>query len=169
MLCEHKYIVLFRGDDSDFTGNQEIIVELMSKNFDFTGCKAHFSFLDFKQDFAEIPTDRKLRIAFSSQETKKFPLGAADAKVWLEDANGKIRTVANRIHVVVTQSVKEAYDNDDPQAITVVINGGGCSWEDIRKPLSEEDVFDMECSDWQLRKVCARLWTELGGKVINND
>ena len=168
MFDKHKYIVLFRGDDSDFTGNQDIVIELNTE-LDLSGCSAHFEAIGFKQDFETIPDDKKLHLVFPKSETSKLPLGTVDCKLWIEDQNEKRRTVANRIHLVVTNSVCEAYDNYDPQAITVVINGGGCSWEDIRKPLSEEDVFDMECSDWQLRKVCARLWTELGGKVINND
>lgn len=158
---KHEYIVLFRGDDSNFTGNQEIIVELKT-TLDLTGCKAHFKFLDFQQDFATIPADKKLHIVFPATATKNFPIAAMDAELWLEDANQKRRTVENRIHVVVTKSVGEAYDNDDPQAISVVVRSGV-------KILTQEDVFDMECSDWQFRKVVARLWTEFGGKVENND
>ena len=97
----------------------------------------------------------------ANSATSGFALGAADARLWLTNGH-KIRTVENRIHIVVTNRVEEAYDNDDPQAITVNISNG---WH----PLSDEDVFDMECSDWEFRKVVARLWETLGGKVDNND
>ena len=129
----HQYIVLFRGDDSDFVGNQQILLKLETE-LDLTGCKAHFRFLDFKQDFDEIPADKTLELVFQKAQTAKFPLGAMDAELWLEDSTGKRRTVANRIHVVVTNSVKQAYDNDDPQAITVVITSGSAesiSWNNI--------------------------------------
>lgn len=159
--CEHRYIVLFKGDDSDFSQNQTIDIFLQT-DIDTTGCKAHFQFMDFKQDFDEIPADKKLHLVFPSDKTKDFPLGAADAKLWLEK-NGKIRTASNRIHIVVTNSVKEAYDPDDQQAITVVITGG------TYHPLSQTDIFDMECNDWEFRKVVAKLWETLGGKVLNND
>ena len=160
-FCRHKYFVIYRGDDTDFPGNQELIVELNTAR-DLTGCSAHFQFQGFTQDFAEIPSDKKLHLIFPSSETKKFALGAADAKLWLTNGT-KIRTVESRIHVVVTNRVDEAYDNDDPQAITVTISGGG--WH----PLTEADVFDMECNDWQSRKVVAKVWETLGGKVLNND
>lgn len=159
--CKHKYFVVYRGDDTDFPGNQELIIELNTDR-DLTGCKAHFNFQGFTQDFDEIPSDKKLRLIIPNSATGKFALGAADAKLWL--TNGmKIRTVESRIHVVVTNRVDEAYDNDDPQAITVTISGGG--WH----PFTDEDIFDMECNDWEFRKVVAKIWTTLGGKVLNND
>ena len=130
---KHQYIVLFRGDDSDFVGNQQILLKLETE-LDLTGCKAHFRFLDFKQDFDEIPTDKTLELVFPKSSTANFPIGEMDAELWLEDSIGKRRTVANRIHVVVTNSVKQAYDNDDPQAITVVITSGSAesiSWNNI--------------------------------------
>lgn len=159
--CKHKYFVIYRGDDTDFPGNQELIVELNTER-DLTGCSAHFSFQGFTQDFTEIPSDKKLRLVIPNSATGKFALGAADAKLWLTNGT-KIRTVESRIHIVVTNRVDEAYDNDDPQAITVTISGGG--WH----PFTGADIFDMECNDWEFRKVVARLWTTLGGKVLNND
>ena len=131
--CKHQYLVLFKGDDSDFTGNQKIILKLETE-LDLTGCKAHFRFLDFKQDFNEIPADKTLELVFPKASTSNFPTGAMDAELWLEDSTGKRRTVANRIHIVVTLSVDAAYDNDDPQAITVVITSGSAesvSWNNI--------------------------------------
>ena len=121
--CKHKYFVIFRGDDTDFPGNQELVIEIDTTR-DLTGCSAHFSFQGFVQDFAEIPADRKLRLVIPNSETGKFALGAADARLWLTNGQ-KIRTVENKIHIVVTNRVEEAYDNDDPQAITVTISGGG--------------------------------------------
>ena len=166
MLCKkHQYFVLYRGDSSDFPGNQELIVEINTTR-DLTGCSAHFQFQDYRIDFDSIPADKKLHLVFPSSETKKFTIGASDAKLWLTYGSGtdeKTRTVENRIHVVVTNNVDEAYDNDDPQAVTVTISGGG--WH----PLTDADIFDMECNDWQFRKVVAKVWETLGGKVLNND
>ena len=130
-----KYFVMFRGDDTDFAGNQRFVVELQTE-LDLTGMTAHFRLLGFQQDFDEIPNDKKLEIVIPASSTSKFPLGSADAEVWLIDSEDRRRTVANRIHFIVTNSIREAYDNDDPQAITVVISGGGgtvdsISWNNI--------------------------------------
>jgi len=163
-----SYIILFKGDDSDFTGNQTIEVKI-DTTLDLTNCKATFKFLDYVQTFNSIPASKVLQLTFPAAQTKLWSLGSFDAEMWLTDANNKRRTVANRIHIVITKSVKDAYDNPDTQAITVVVSGGTVPWDKIGKPLAQTDVFDMECSDWQFRKVCARLWTELGGKVENND
>lgn len=182
-----SYIILFKGDDSDFTDNQTIEVKL-DTTLDLTNCKATFKFLDYVQTFDSIPATKILTLTFPADQTKLWSLGSFDAEMWLTDANNRRRTVANRIHIVITKSVKEAYESEDTQAITVNFSGGGCSWDKITNkpesfppsehthpwdevtgPLTQNDVFDMECSDWQFRKVCARLWTELGGKVENND
>lgn len=125
-----QYIVLFRGDDTDFTGNQEIAIKLETE-MSLEGVSAHFKFLDFEQDFDTIPEDKELRLVFSAEVTKQFPVGSMDAELYLVDGRRKRRTIANRIHIVVTQSVAEAYDNTDPQAITVSISGSGITWSSI--------------------------------------
>ena len=175
-----KYIVLFKGDDSDFRGNQEIIIELKAQ-IPLTGCKAYFKFLNYIQEFSEIPEDGKLTLVFPRSETEKFPLCVADGKLWIEDENGKERTLDNRIHICVTNSVPEAYCSCDPQAITVVISGekyvksvngevpdeNGNVNVPIGNILAKEDVFDMYSNDWEFRESIAKLWKAIGGSVIN--
>lgn len=175
-----QYIVLFKGDDSDFRGNQEIIIELKTQ-IPLTGCKAYFKFLNYIQEFPEIPEDGKLTLIFPRSETEKFPLCVADGKLWVEDDNGKERTVDNRIHICVTNSVPEAYCSCDPQAITVVISGekyvktvngevpdeNGNVNVSIGNILAKEDVFDMYSNDWEFRESIAKLWKTIGGSVIN--
>lgn len=116
----HVYIVLFKGDDSDFAWNQNIEITLKTE-MDLTGFRAKFSFMDFTQEFADI-TSKKLVLVFPAAATSSFPLGAADASIVLYDSEGKARTIANRIHMIVTKCVDEAYANEDPQAITVSIS-----------------------------------------------
>lgn len=180
-MVKPVFIVLFRGDDSDFQGNQDIEVKIETE-MDLTGIKARFSLLSFRQDFDTIPEDRTLRLTFGAEETRKMPLGSFDATLWLEDANGNRRTVSNRIHVVVTNSVREAYENESAQAVTVVVSGSANFVKTVNgvkpdadgnvnvsmKPLAVSDIFDMECNDWDFRRVVERLWTELGGKVVNS-
>lgn len=117
-----QYIVLFKGDDSDFQGNQSVDI-VIDTELDTTGMKAHFRFMDFVQDFDSIPDNKTLSLVFPNAKTSEFPLGAADATLRFEDASGKFRTVSNRIHIVVTNSVPEAYDNEDSQSITVTAKG----------------------------------------------
>ena len=124
MFCKPPhpvYIVLFRGDDTDFVGNQEIIVKITTER-DISGCKAYFKYMGNIQTFDEIPEDKELHLVFSREQTKEMPLGTWDAELYLIDENGKRMTVNNRIHMLVTNSVREAYFPDDPQAISVVIS-----------------------------------------------
>lgn len=136
------YLILFRGDDTDFEGNQNIDITLSSE-MDLSDKKAHFKFLDFTQDWETIPEDKILHLVIPNAQTSKFPLGAMDAKLWLEDSQGRVRMVDNRIHIVVTDRVEEAYNNDDPQAITVVVSGGAVSWETLTgKPEAFPSTWD---------------------------
>ena len=124
-----SYIVLFKGDDSDFECNQSVDI-VINTELDTTGMKAHFRFMDFVQDFDSIPENKTLSLVFPNAKTSEFPLGAADATLRFEDASGKFRTISNRIHIVVTNSVHEAYENEDSQSITVTVKGT-VTWEMI--------------------------------------
>ena len=124
MFCKPPhpvYIVLFRGDDTDFVGNQEIIVKITTER-DISGCKAYFKYMGNIQTFDAIPEDKELHLVFSREQTKEMPLGTWDAELYLIDENGKRMTVNNRIHMLVTNSVREAYFPDDPQSVSVVIS-----------------------------------------------
>ena len=124
MFCKQPhpvYIVLFRGDDTDFVDNQEIIVKITTER-NISGCKAYFKYMGNIQTFDEIPEDKELHLVFSREQTKDMPLGTWDAELYLIDENGKRMTVNNRIHMLVTNSVREAYFPDDPQAVSVVIS-----------------------------------------------
>ena len=124
MFCKPPhpvYIVLFRGDDTDFVGNQEIIVKITTER-NISGCKAYFKYMGNIQTFDEIPQDKELHLVFSREQTKEMPLGTWDAELYLIDENGKRMTVNNRIHMLVTNSVREAYFPDDSQAVSVVIS-----------------------------------------------
>ena len=124
MFCKTPhpvYIVLFRGDDTDFVGNQEIIVKITTER-NISGCKAYFKYMGNIQTFDEIPENKELHLVFSHEQTKEMPLGTWDAELYLIDGNGKRMTVNNRIHMLVTNSVGEAYCPDDPQAVSVVIS-----------------------------------------------
>lgn len=124
MFCKPPhpvYIVLFRGDDTDFVGNQEIIVKITTER-NISGCKAYFKYMGNIQTFDEIPENKELHLVFSHEQTKEMPLGTWDAELYLIDGNGKRMTVNNRIHMLVTNSVREAYFPDDPQSVSVVIS-----------------------------------------------
>lgn len=152
--CRPTYLVIFKGDDTNFPGNQRIDL-VIDTELDLTGIKAHFRFMDFVQDFNEIPADKRLQIVIPNEKTSAFPLGSADASLTFEDASGKIRTVSNRIHVVVTNSVQEAYNNQDTQSITVTVTGT-ITWDMIHgkpnasdsNPLMDGEPSSGESSDY---------------------
>lgn len=117
---EPQRIVLFSGDDSNFVGNQTIFIGLDTE-IDITGCKAHIKYIGKTFTWDTIPSDHRLELVFSAEETKNMPLGDWNAELWLEDAQGRRRTVDNQIRIRVTKSVDDAYRSEDPQSIKASI------------------------------------------------
>lgn len=121
--CDQKYFVIYKGDDTDFIENQYLVVQL-STDIDLEGATATFSFLGFSQEIYPIPSDKMLKITIPHSVTAKFPIGFADATVTITNRSNKIRTVTNSIPIKVTQSVDEAYNPSNPNAISVTLSNG---------------------------------------------
>jgi hypothetical protein len=106
--CDIQYLVLFRGDDSNFELNQRLYVEVET-DVDISGCSLFFSMMGITK---ELALDEKglAEISFSSDETKSMPIGMFDASMYLVDKDGRRRTLSNKLAVKVTTNVAEAYD-----------------------------------------------------------
>lgn len=108
MAAYNDRIVIFRGDDTDFVSGDEIELTLCT-SLDLTNCKAHLKFIDFQHDWDSVPSDNILKFSIPHETTQEFPFCAVNAKLWVTDANGKIRTIQNDILVVITNKVREVY------------------------------------------------------------
>lgn len=108
MAAYNDRIVIFRGDDTDFVSGEEIELTLCT-SLDLTNCKAHLKFIDFQYDWDSVPSDNILKFSISHETTQEFPFCAVNAKLWVTDADGKIRTIQNDILVVITNKVKDVY------------------------------------------------------------
>ena len=177
-------IKLFRGDDTNFAGNQSIYITLDTE-LDISGCKATLKCMGFTKTWDVIPEDHRLEIVFSASETCDLPIGNWDATLYLTDSEGRKRTVVNRLLVEVTTCVGIAYGESTEQHITVIVNGsnlvkmvnhqkpdedGNIEVSAEFKPFKpERDIFDMNCNDWEFRKAFAKLWKVCGGAIINEE
>ena len=108
MAAYNDRIVIFRGDDTNFVSGDEIELTLCT-SLDLTNCKAHLKFIDFQYDWDSVPSDNILKFSIPHETTQEFPFCAVNAKLWVTDSNGKIRTIQNDILVVITNRVKEVY------------------------------------------------------------
>lgn len=97
-------IEIFKGDDSDFSLNQRISVKLIT-DLDITGMTAEVQVYDYVQRYNPIPTNKRLPLTFPSTVTKNFPLGRCMAKIRLFDAEGRRRTIENKLSIIVTNSI----------------------------------------------------------------
>ena len=126
-----KPIVLYRGDDTDFMGNQDIKVSLDTE-LDLTGCTVHFTLLGLKRVITELDEGYSFTLTFSRDDTKDFPTGEVYAALWIEDAQSRRRTVADNIRFIITNNAQFAY-HDSEQFITLVIEGSipNVEWQNI--------------------------------------
>lgn len=115
-----EYLEIFKGDDTDFSLNQTISIKLIT-DYSLDGCTAHVKFYDYVQTFYPI-TDNKLPLVFPSSATSKFPLGRGSAKIWLTDGEGKIRTVANDLKILVTNNVDLLSRSDISYSLLIKYN-----------------------------------------------
>lgn len=121
--CVIDYLVLFRGDDSDFALNQNIWIQL-DTDVDITGCRLFFQMMGITKELT-LDEDKASKLIFSADETKLMPIGAFDASMFLLDENNKRRTLSNKLAVKVTTNVAEAYDC----AVTISIKTVGMGEE----------------------------------------
>jgi len=106
--CPSTSLIICKGDDIDFSRNNPIYLRILSK-VDLTGLKLHFHFFDYCKIVDEIPSDGKIPMVFTADDTSEFPLGKNYASVWLEDETGKRRSVTKKIIIDVTTDPEVAY------------------------------------------------------------
>lgn len=143
-------ITLYKGDDtSGQLGKNVKVVFHCDDAVDMDGVTVKFDLLGIvKKSFENVHDGDELDIFISHTESRKFPLGVIFAKVWGEDASGKIRTFANRIPICVTFDLRKVYGTDglDSQDIYVY---SSVEWDSIANkptvfPSSVEEVEGLQ-------------------------
>lgn len=119
MCGNPEYLEIYKGDDSDFALNQQLCVKIKTEH-SLSGCTAYVQFYDYIQTYSPIPEDGNLMLVFPGSVTKNFPLGRGRAKIWLKDANGKKRTIADDLQILVTKSIDCVSKKDI--SFTIAIN-----------------------------------------------
>jgi hypothetical protein len=105
MNCQNKKLItLIKTDDTDFAGRNFIRVNVKSE-FDLTDYKLGFVLCGVLKEFSDLQED--IVINYSQVETEQFSLGINYATIYLEDADGRKKTLTNRIPVKVTNTVIE--------------------------------------------------------------
>jgi len=89
-------IYIYKGDDTDFADERTITIDLTGSSFDFTGYSAEFELRGVRKQFSDISSGT-VSIVLSAADTRHLSLGKQYASLKLFDADGRVRTVANRI------------------------------------------------------------------------
>ena len=129
--------VIYKGDDTDFRGSTGFTLKVVtSSNLNLSGCTVEVEVLGYRKSFPASATGELVcPFAFTAAETQRMPLGIHAATVRVFDSKGRVRTINNSIRVKVTNSVHEAYGNDDPQEVTFAI-----STVDLKAYAKKEEV-----------------------------
>lgn len=143
-------ITLYKGDDTGGQlGKNVKIVFHCDDAVDMDDVVVKFDLLGIvKREFTDVHDGDILDIFISHAESRKFPLGVIFAKMWGEDASGKLRTFANRIPFRVTLNLIAVYGSDgtDSQDIHVY---SSVDWDSIANkptvfPSSVEEVEGLQ-------------------------
>lgn len=130
--CRSPYLILFRGDDTDFSLNKAIRFTMIDSGFDLTGMTLHFFLLGIDKEFTDFSPERSCELTFSAGETKQFPVGTSLATLYLIDHNGKKHTLTTTLPVRVTLDANEAYLNVDIPVCFPMFNIGTCNIGKLR-------------------------------------
>lgn len=130
--CRSPYLILFRGDDTDFSLNKAIRFTMTDSGFDLTGMTLHFFLLGIDKEFTDFSPERSCELAFSAEETKQFPVGTSLATLYLIDENGKRHTLTTTLPVRVTLDADEAYLNVGIPVRFPMFNIGTCNINELR-------------------------------------
>lgn len=145
-------ITLYKGDDTGGQlGKNVKIVFHCDDAVDMDDVVVKFDLLGIvKREFTDVHDGDILDIFISHAESRKFPLGVIFAKMWGEDASGKLRTFANRIPFRVTLNLIAVYGSDgtDSQDIHVY---SSVDWDSIANkptvfPSSVEEVEGLQAA-----------------------
>lgn len=143
-------ITLYKGDDTGGQlGKNVKIMFHCDDAVDMDDVVVKFDLLGIiKREFTDVHDGDILDIFISHAESRKFPLGVIFAKMWGEDASGKLRTFANRIPFRVTLNLFAVYGSDgtDSQDIHVY---SSVDWDSIANkptvyPSSVEEVEGLQ-------------------------
>lgn len=182
---------IFKGDDTGGRFGRSVLVEIeAAEGISLDGCRAEFELCGIVKGIAAPLVKGEVReVQFSAEETSAMCIGITNAAFRVFDPDGKVRTFSNTIPVRITDAVSEVYSENE--AVTIMV-GGGINWANITgkpnivltvnnlPPDANGNVnvqggggitgtFDMECSDWDFRRVVAEVWKAMGGTVVNEE
>lgn len=135
--CRSPYLILFRGDDTDFSLNKAIRFTMTDSGFDLTGMTLHFFLLGIDKEFTDFSPERSCELTFSAEETKQFPVGTSLATLYLIDENGKKHTLTTTLPVRVTLDTDEAYLNVDVSVRFPMWSIGLCNAASLRSDVDK--------------------------------
>jgi len=137
-------IKIFKGDDTNWNGEQFLTLYISSTQIDLTGMKAKFILGSFNEtyDIGEEP----ISISLTRAVTGEFSYGPIDGIIQILDTQNRIKTVSNTIPFLVTNKVQDAQDAiynvevspNSPLDIEIKIGYGIVTWGQIQGNIANQ-------------------------------
>lgn len=127
--CDKQYISIFKGDDTNWNGQQFLNVTVISE-LDLSTMTARFILGSYVSEAFPLTTN-KFSVNLSRAVTGSFAIGPMSGVIQIFDSEGRVRTITNTIPFFVTNKVIDTQDveyqcNVSPNSpIEIVVNVGG--------------------------------------------
>lgn len=147
MTCEiKKYIYIFKGDDTNWNGEQFLTVNITSSTpeVDLSEMTAKFTLGSYTHTYPlETGT---FSVDLTAATTGAYACGPIFGIIQIIDKTGKVKTVSNKIPFFITNKVIDEQDQtfnaevspDSPIQIEVEVDGGAPKWGQIIGTLSNQ-------------------------------
>lgn len=137
-------IKIFKGDDTNWNGEQFLTVNVSSQDVDLSSMTARFILGNFSHDYPL--EDGFFKVDLSSAVTGVYSFGPMDGVIKILDSEKRIKTVSNTIPFFVTDKVIDQQDAvynvevspNSPLDIDITIGYGTISWGEITGTLSNQ-------------------------------
>lgn len=169
---DEEYLVLYRGDDTDFNGGVGFSFVIDVPLASMEGYEIEFKFLDkvtYVSNFYKVDEGRfQFSVQFTHEETLKFPYCWQKASITMiqkskaEGEPDKRRTVSNDVLVHVSGDLQEAYDSSK-NAYNITVQPGS-----IFGALTGI-TFDLNASLEERMDQIAKIFSRGGAQVIERE
>ena len=137
-------IKIFKGDDTNWNGEQFLKLYISSTQIDLTGMKAKFTLGSFNETY-DID-DGPISISLTRAVTGEFSYGPIDGTIQILDTQNRIKTVSNTVPFLVTNKVQDAQDAvynvevspNSPLDIEIKIGYGIVTWGQIQGNIANQ-------------------------------
>lgn len=123
-FCDKDGIVIIKGNDTDFNGQEFLTFILDTSVLDLSSCSASFSLCGITKTFQDLSSG-EIKINYNAIQTNTFPLGPTYGVLKIFDSSGRVATIESKIPFLIKNSVHGDSIAVKPYEYTINVEQGG--------------------------------------------